>query len=100
MAFRRRYFTSRTALQHSLEAFMQSYNHERPHQGYRVRGRSPSRALLGRRAGMTSYRTLGCPRCLHHCESGQTEAELVDGPGRMVGARSGLDRSVETKGSP
>jgi len=28
------------------------------------------------------------------------EAELADGPGRMVGARSGLDRNVETKGSP
>ncbi len=42
MAFRRRSFTSRTALQHSLEAFMQSYNHERPHQGYRVRGRTPA----------------------------------------------------------
>jgi transposase InsO family protein len=42
VAFRRRYFTSRTALQRSLEAFMHSYSHERPHQGYRVRGRTPA----------------------------------------------------------
>jgi len=33
VAFRRRYFTSRTTLQRSLGVFMQSYNHERPHQG-------------------------------------------------------------------
>src|SRR6266850_1893954 len=47
VAFRRRYFTSRTALQRSLEAFMQSYNHERPHQGYRVRGRTPAALFWG-----------------------------------------------------
>ncbi|HEX3236506.1 MAG TPA: DDE-type integrase/transposase/recombinase [Gemmatimonadales bacterium] len=37
----------------------------------------PRRALLGRRAGMTSYRTLGWPRCLHHCESGQPRALMI-----------------------
>ncbi len=47
VAFRRRYFTSRTALQRSLEAFMQSYNHERPHQGYRLRGRTPATLFWG-----------------------------------------------------
>ena len=47
VAFRRRYFTSRTALQRSLEAFMQSYNHERPHQGYRLRGRTPAALFWG-----------------------------------------------------
>ena len=47
VAFRRRYFTSRTALQRSLAAFMQSYNHERPHQGYRVRGRTPAALFWG-----------------------------------------------------
>src|SRR6267142_2367384 len=47
VAFRRRYFTNRTALQRSLEAFMQSYNHERPHQGYRLRGRTPAALFWG-----------------------------------------------------
>jgi transposase InsO family protein len=42
VAFRRHYFTSRAALQRSLEAFMRYYNTERPHQGYRVRGRTPA----------------------------------------------------------
>jgi transposase InsO family protein len=47
VAFRRRYFTRRTALQRSLEAFMQSYNHARPHQGYRLRGRTPATLFWG-----------------------------------------------------
>jgi transposase InsO family protein len=47
VAFRRRYFTSRTALQRSLDGFMQSYNHERPHQRYRVRGRTPAALFWG-----------------------------------------------------
>ena len=47
VAFRRHYFTNRTALQRSLEAFMQSYNHERPHQGYRLRGRTPATLFWG-----------------------------------------------------
>jgi hypothetical protein len=51
VAFRRRYFTSRTALQRSLGAFMQSYNHERPHQGYRVRGRTPATLFWGAARG-------------------------------------------------
>ena len=51
LAFRRRYFTSRTALQRSLEGFMQSYNHERPHQGYRVRGRTPAALFWGAARG-------------------------------------------------
>jgi transposase InsO family protein len=47
VAFRRRYFTTRAALQRSLDAFMHSYNHERPHQGYRVRGRTPAALFWG-----------------------------------------------------
>jgi transposase InsO family protein len=47
VAFRRRYFISRTALQRSLDAFMQSYNYERPHQGYRLRGRTPAALFWG-----------------------------------------------------
>jgi transposase/transposase-like protein len=47
IAFRRRYFTGRRALQHSLDAYMRSYNHDRPHQGYRLRGRTPAALFWG-----------------------------------------------------
>jgi hypothetical protein len=42
VAFRCRYFNAGTALQPSLETFVQTHNHERPHQGYRLRGRTPA----------------------------------------------------------
>lgn len=42
VVFRRHYFTSRAALDRSLQRFMQFYNFERPHHGYRVRGRTPA----------------------------------------------------------
>jgi hypothetical protein len=47
---------ARTALQRALgcsassppaRGFMQFYNHERPHQGYRVRGRTPAALFWG-----------------------------------------------------
>ena len=47
VVFRRRYFTSRVALQRTLDGFMHYYNTERPHQGYRVRGRTPGALLWG-----------------------------------------------------
>jgi transposase InsO family protein len=47
VVFRRHYFTSRTALDRSLQQFMQFYNHERPHHGYRVRGRTPATVFHG-----------------------------------------------------
>ena len=47
VAFRRRYFTTRAALQRSLDGFMRYYNHARPHQGYRVRGRTPATLVWG-----------------------------------------------------
>src|SRR5215467_15813880 len=47
VAFRRRYFTSRTALQRSLDAFLHFYNHERPHHGYRLRGHTPATLFWG-----------------------------------------------------
>jgi transposase InsO family protein len=47
VAFRRRYFTGRAALQRSLAAFMRYYNDERPHQGYRLGGRTPSAVVWG-----------------------------------------------------
>jgi transposase InsO family protein len=47
VVFRRHYFTSRAALDRSLRGFMQFYNFERPHHGYRVRGRTPATIFHG-----------------------------------------------------
>lgn len=47
IAFRRHYFTSRTTLQRSLDRFLQFYNHERTHRGYRLRGRTPVTVFRG-----------------------------------------------------
>lgn len=47
VAFRRRYFTSRRALQRTLDAFMRYYNYDRPHQGYRLRGQTPAALFWG-----------------------------------------------------
>ena len=47
VAFRRRYFTSRAALQRALDGFMRYYNTERPHQGYRLRGQTPAALVWG-----------------------------------------------------
>lgn len=47
IAFRRQYFTSRRALQGSLDRFLQFYNHERTHRGYRLQGRTPAAVFRG-----------------------------------------------------
>jgi transposase InsO family protein len=47
VVFRRHYFTSRATLGHSLFGFMQFYNFDRPHHGYRVRGRTPASIFFG-----------------------------------------------------
>jgi transposase InsO family protein len=47
VVFRRRYFTSRAQLQHSLDQYLRFYNRERPHQGYRLRGRTPAELFWG-----------------------------------------------------
>jgi transposase len=47
VVFRRRYFTTRAALQRTLDGFMRYYNTQRPHQGYRVRGRTPAALVRG-----------------------------------------------------
>lgn len=47
--FRRRYFTRRGQLERSLAAFLDFYNHQRPHQGYRTRGRTPGQIFWGAR---------------------------------------------------
>lgn len=45
--FRRRYFTRVAQLQASLQRFLRFYNDQRPHHGYRVRGRTPSELFWG-----------------------------------------------------
>ena len=45
--FRRRYFTQLPQLQCSLDGFLRFYNHQKPHHGYRTRGRTPAEILLG-----------------------------------------------------
>lgn len=47
IAFRRRYFRRRHQLQASLASFIKFYNFERPHQGYRTKGRTPSEIFWG-----------------------------------------------------
>jgi transposase InsO family protein len=50
VVFRRYYFTGRAALHRLLQGFMRFYNFERPHHGYRVRGRTPASLVFGVRA--------------------------------------------------
>ena len=45
--FRRRYFTGRRAMEQTLKAFLRFYNHQRPHQGYRLRGQVPAALFWG-----------------------------------------------------
>ena len=47
IAFRRRYFRRRHQLQVSLDSFVEFYNFERPHQGYRTKGRTPAEIFWG-----------------------------------------------------
>ena len=47
IVFRRQYFTNRATLGRSLRGFLQFYNFERPHHGYRVRGRTPATLFHG-----------------------------------------------------
>ena len=45
--FRRQYFTSRAVLHRTLDGFLRFYNHDRPHQGYRLRGHPPATVFWG-----------------------------------------------------
>jgi transposase InsO family protein len=47
IAFRRRYFRRCFQLQASLDGFLHFYNFERPHQGYRTKGRTPAEVFWG-----------------------------------------------------
>ncbi len=47
VAFRRQDFTTRRALQTSLDRFLRFYNFERTHRGYRLKGRTPATVFQG-----------------------------------------------------
>jgi len=47
IAFRRQYFTGPRSLQDTLDRFLQFYNHERTHRGYRLNGRTPATVFFG-----------------------------------------------------
>ena len=47
VVFRRRYFTSKSQLQTSLEGFLRFYNFHRPHRGYRTKGAFPAQLFFG-----------------------------------------------------
>jgi len=47
IVFRRRYFRRRHQLEASLASFIEFYNFERPHRGYRTKGRTPSEIFWG-----------------------------------------------------
>ena len=47
IVFRRHYFTRRATLDRSLQDFLRFYNLDRPHHGYRLRGRTPATVFHG-----------------------------------------------------
>ena len=50
VAFRRTYYRSIAHLERDLQAYLRFYNRERPHQGYRLQGRTPAAVFLARKA--------------------------------------------------
>ena len=45
--FRRRYFTRVQHIERSLQSYLKLYNYDRPHRGYRTRGRTPASIVWG-----------------------------------------------------
>jgi len=48
--FRRWFFTHTVAMQTALDRYVEFYDHRRPHQRYRTRGRTPGEIFFSRRA--------------------------------------------------
>jgi len=48
IAFRRTYYTSTAQMERDLQAYLHFYNRERPHQGYRLRGRTPASVFIAK----------------------------------------------------
>ena len=49
VAFRRTYYTNVGQLERDLQAYLRFYNRDRPHQGYRLQGRTPASVFLARK---------------------------------------------------
>ncbi len=47
-AFRRTYSTALDQLERDLQSYLRFYNRERPHQGYRLKGRTPASVFFSR----------------------------------------------------
>jgi hypothetical protein len=52
VAFRRTFYESVAQLQDDLDRYIEFYNRERAHQGYRTKGRTPYQAFLDGRDSM------------------------------------------------
>jgi len=50
VAFRRTYYRNVAHLERDLRAYLCFYNRDRPHQGYRLQGRTPAAIFLTRKA--------------------------------------------------
>ncbi len=50
IAFRRTFYTRLGQLDRDLQAYLHFYNRERPHQGYRLKGRTPASVFSSKRA--------------------------------------------------
>lgn len=50
VAFRYRYYTRVETIDADLQAFLRFYNFERPHRGYRTKGRTPASNFCGQRS--------------------------------------------------
>ena len=50
VAFRRTYYTHVRQLERDLQAYLRFYNRERPHQGYRLQGRTPASVFTSKKA--------------------------------------------------
>ncbi|HLW46207.1 MAG TPA: IS481 family transposase [bacterium] len=49
VAFRRTYYRSIAQLEQDLQAYLRFYNRDRPHQGYRLQGRTPAAVFLAKK---------------------------------------------------
>ena len=54
VAFRYRYYTRAETIDADLQAFLRFYNFERPHRGYRTKGRPPAAIFYSRRPAILS----------------------------------------------
>ena len=76
VAFRYRYYTRAATIDADLQAWLRFYNFERPHRGYRTRGRTPASIFLA-----------GDPRSFTRWERETMTDMTTDLSGRNVGRK-------------